>query len=257
MKAEAFSLSYKQGGLYNTSVNLDEYADIFAARGAAYHGAMQRQMDARNAEFDALFVRHPVKPGQTLLDIPAGGGYLARRLPESVQVTELEVTKGFTPQLRVVPTYGDWDVGRFDHVVCLAALHHIQEQDRFVAQLAAHTAPGGIIHLADVDITQNIATFLDGFVGRFNSTGHRGKYITAQSFAHLPGTQLLASEIRDCPWRFPSEERALDFAAALFGVVNYPRAEFRDAVRHFVGMREASRNILLDWKLRYIDLKVV
>jgi len=246
-----------QGWLYNTSVNPDEYADIFAARGASYHAAMQCHRNARNAEFDALFVRNPVNPGQTVLDIPAGGGYLARRLPASVQVTELEVTRGFTPQLRVVPTYGEWGVGTFDHVVCLAALHHIQEQDRFVAQLAAHTAPGGIIHLADVDITQHIVLFLDGFVGRYNSTGHHGKYINAHSFTNIPGTQCLVSEIRDCPWRFPDTNSALDFSAALFGLVNYPRTEFRDAIQHFVGMREDSGVVLLDWKLRYVDLKVI
>jgi len=238
------------------AVNLEEYSDIFAQRGTAYHAAMQRQPDARNAEFDALFRHHAAKAGQSLLDIPAGGGYLKRRLPAGVQVTELELTKGFTSHLRVVPTYGDWDVGKFDHVVCLAALHHILEQDQFVAQLAQHTKPGGCIHIADADNTQTIATFLDGFVGRFNVTGHHGKYISENSFRNIPGTKFLTSEIRDCAWRFSTDDLALDFAADLFGLVNYPRAEFRDAVHQLVGMRKEEGEVLLNWKLRYIDLKV-
>jgi cyclopropane fatty-acyl-phospholipid synthase-like methyltransferase len=238
-------------------VNLEEYSDIFAERGAAYHGAMRRQPDARNAEFDALFLHHLVKSGESLLDIPAGGGYLAKRLPKGVAISELELTKGFTPHLRVVPTYGDWDIGKFDHVVCLAALHHIQEQDRFIAQLAQHTKSGGIIHVADTDLKQSIPTFLDGFVGRFNVTGHHGRYIGEHSFTNIPGTRLLSSEIRECAWRFPNEEQALDFAADLFGLVNYPRAEFRDAVKQLVGMREENGAVLLDWKLRYIDLKLL
>ncbi len=239
------------------AVNLDEYSDIFAERGAAYHTAMQRQPDARNTEFEALFVHHPVGSGKSLLDVPAGGGYLARRLPKGVTITELELTKGFTPHLRVVPTYGNWDVGKFDHTVCLAALHHIQEQDQFVAQLAQHTKPGGFIHLADADITQPIATFLDGFVGLFNITGHYGKYINSDSFASISGTKRIASEIRACPWRFANEELALDFAADLFGLANYPRAEFRNTVRQLVGMREEGGAVLLDWKLRYVDLRVI
>jgi hypothetical protein len=237
-------------------MNLEEYDAIFEKRGLSYHDAMRRHPDARNTEFDALFARRTVKHGETVLDIPAGGGYLARRLPANTSVTELELTSGFTPDLMVVPTHGDWGVGKFDHTVCLAALHHISDQERFVAQLVAHTGPGGTVHIADVDAETSITEFLDGFVGRYNITGHKGKYLTERSFLSIPDARLIANEIRSCPWRFSNEAAALDFAASLFGLVDYPRAAFREAVVDRVGLNRDGAEITLDWRLRYIDLAV-
>ncbi len=74
--------------------------------------------------------------------------------------------------MRVVETYGEWDVGQFDHSVSLAGLHHIDDQDRFISQLVRHTRRGGTVHIADVDRSQKIGRYLDEFVGRYNSTGH-------------------------------------------------------------------------------------
>ena len=237
-------------------MNLSEYSDIFEKRGVNYHGAMQRQPDARNAEFDALFARRPVQAGETVLDIPAGGGYLARRLPAGIRVTELELTSGFSPDVPVAPAYGDWGVGQFDRTVCLAAMHHIADQERFAALLVAHTRPGGTVHIADVDTGSRLTKFLDGFVGRYNVTGHNGNYIDGDAFARIKGARVAVSEIRRCPWHFDSETSALDFAAGLFGVADYPRDAFREAVEEQVGMRRDGNGVILDWRLRYVDLAV-
>src|SRR5207302_8301169 len=136
------------------------------------------------------------------------GGYLARALPDT-PIMSLEFSSGFSPDVRVVDTFGDWDVGEFDHAVCLAGLHHIEDQDRFVSQLVRHTRPGGTVHVADLDRSQPLARYLDNFVGRYNSTGHEGKYLSARSFVGLPRTRLIGSEIRDCPWKFDSEDSLL------------------------------------------------
>jgi SAM-dependent methyltransferase len=234
-----------------------EYAEIFTHRGDAYHRAMQRFAGARDAEFRELFRRRPVKPGETVLDVPSGGGYLANTLDDDACVTALEFTAGFSPDVRVVETYGQWDVGEFDHAVCLAGLHHIEDQDRFVSQLVRHTRPGGTVHIADVDHSQPLARYLDNFVGRYNSTGHKGKYLTAKSFIRLPHTRLIGSEIRDCPWAFDSEESLLTFCGDLFGLSNYPRDELRAQLEHHAGITRVGGAAVLGWRLRYIDLEVV
>jgi SAM-dependent methyltransferase len=234
-----------------------EYAEIFTHRGDAYHRAMQRFPDARNAEFEALFRHRPLRAGDTVLDVPSGGGYLARTLPSGVTATELELTDGFAPGVRVVETYGAWDIGRFDHAVCLAGLHHIEDQDRFVSQLVQHTRSGGVVHIADVDRTQKIAGYLDAFVGSYNSTGHEGKYLTEESFTAIPGTRLIDSEFRDCPWQFGSEEDLLVFCADLFGLANYPKRELRERLEDCAGVSRNADGWALGWTLRYIDLEVL
>jgi hypothetical protein len=233
-----------------------EYAEIFHQRGAMYHRAMQAHPDARGEEFRQLFARAPLGGGEQLLDVPSGGGYLARWLPAGTSITELELSDGFKPDNRVVETYGDWDIGRFDRAVTLAGLHHIAEQERFVGQLVAHARPGAVVHIADVDAETPLPRFLDGFIGRYNVTGHSGLYIDGNSFTNIPGTRLLSSEMRACPWQFPDMDALLDFCGDLFGVVNCPRRALATALED-IGIDAGARGARLDWRLRYIDLEVL
>ena len=52
----------------------EDYASIFNARADAYHEAMGRWPDARDAEFTTLFKDMSVKPGMHVIDVPSGGG---------------------------------------------------------------------------------------------------------------------------------------------------------------------------------------
>jgi SAM-dependent methyltransferase len=232
-----------------------QYSEIFVQRGDAYHAAMQKEPHARDAEFAQLFARRAAHAGETVLDIPAGGGYLARYLSKDIAVTELEISAGFTPNQRVVDANGDWGVGAFDHIVCLAGLHHIDDQDGFVAHLLRHSKTGGVVHVADVDRSTELGTFLDGFVGKYNVTGHEGKYLSAESFSRLGNSKVISSEIRDCAWQFANEDHLLDFAADLFGLVAYPRDGLREALERIGIKRDGTAQ--LEWKLRYIDLEKI
>ena len=71
------------------------YPEIFAQRGNRYHDAMLRFPNARDAEFQRLFDACPVAPGARVLDLPAGGGYLARFLPGDAELVSLELSEGF------------------------------------------------------------------------------------------------------------------------------------------------------------------
>jgi SAM-dependent methyltransferase len=236
-------------------VNL-EYAEIFEARGAMYHRAMLDHPEARGEEFRQLFSRLPLRGGESVLDVPSGGGYLARWLPDGTTVTELELSSGFKPGNRVVETYGEWDVGPFDRAVCLAGLHHIAEQDRFVSQLVKAVRPGGFVHIADVDASTPLPAYLDGFVGRYNCTGHSGLYLTEESFRALPGTIVHSSAIRSCAWNFPSPEALFAFSSDLFGLVECPRRGLANALEE-IGLSSVENGAALDWRLRYIDLEVL
>jgi len=236
-------------------MNLD-YADIFAVRGHRYHHAMTRVPGARRFEFARLFDRHPVLPGESLLDLPAGGGYLRAHLPEGVRTTSRELTGGFQADTEVLGP-GDWALGRFDHVVCLAALHHIEDQPGFLARLAGHVGPGGTLHVADVAAGTGLARFLDGFVGRYNETGHEGRYLDPD---RLPLTDALRARVTradevDCPWAFADEARMLDFCANLFGLQDCPVDALRDALERDVGVDRGPDGVALRWRLLYLDVR--
>jgi SAM-dependent methyltransferase len=236
-------------------VTTPDYREIFAARGDRYHAAMQRYPQARRAEFATLFAGTPVRAGQRVLDLPAGGAYLARYLPADCELVSLELSAGFGGGVDVVDDALPWRWGRFDHAVCLAALHHIEAPDRFLARLLDRLAPGGTLHLADVPAASGLARFLDGFVGRYNVTGHEGRYLRPDRdrFAAL-GTVLRCEDV-PCPWEFADEAALLDFTGRLFGLVDCPDAALREALHELVGVRRTAQGVVLDWRLVYVDLQ--
>ena len=231
-----------------------EYGDIFQARGRPYHRAMARHPQARRREFEQLFARRPLVRGEAILDLPAGGGYLQGMVPDGCTVEGYELTSGFSGEERVLAPAESWPLGQFGRVVCLAALHHIEDKAGFLGKLISHTAPGGLLHAADVARDTPIAAFLDGFVGRFNGTGHEGAYLDRQIFDQVEGAQVAAYEERDCPWAFGSEAAMLEFCTDLFGLRACPPDELLAALERRVGIAGGADGPVLNWRLTYVDL---
>lgn len=231
------------------------YPEIFQQRGNRYHQAMLSFPEARRAEFEQLFAKCKVEPGQRVLDLPAGGGYLGGYLPPNAELLGLELTEGFGGGVSVHDPAQAWPWGRFDHIVCLAALHHIDDQPGFIASLVDRLQPGGTVHLADVPAGSNIVRFLDGFVGRYNSTGHEGSYLPHDKgyFAALGEVDRIAE--LPCPWEFAGEAEMLDFCTQLFGLVDCPPEALLRALRDCVGIERNGEGLRLDWRLLYVDLR--
>lgn len=233
-----------------------EYAGIFDERGHRYHRAMLSQPLARHAEFDRLFDIAALAPGHELLDVPAGGGYLAQHLGERHRVTPLEFTPGFSADVAVVDLAADWPVAQFDHVVCLAALHHIPDPRWFLGKLRRHTRSGGTLHVADVAAGSPICGFLDGFVGRYNGTGHAGSYLSPDC-EWLPslGRVLRAQEV-PCPWRFADRAALVAFCMELFGLDQCPADALEHALATTVGIEQTAHGVQLNWRLLYVDIRI-
>lgn len=232
-----------------------EYEEIFHHRGHLYDRAMREFPQVRHHELGSLFAAHPLRGHETLLDIPAGGGYLSRVVPKTVTITGLEISDGFKGDPRVVPTFGPWPVGRFDRCVCLAASHHISDKLNFLRQLRRHLLDDGVIHLGDIDIQSPQTRFLDGFIGRYNGTGHEGWYLDEHLSEMVAAAELriLRDEIIDVAWTFDSVSAGLQFISLLFGISNYPQEQLLEQL-NLLGWRAEGERQVLPWQLRYIDL---
>lgn len=232
-----------------------DYAQMFEARGHRYHAAMLAEPEARAAEFERLFDAVPVLAGQRVLDVPAGGGYLARQLGDRISVTSLELTAGFHGAVSTVDPKADWPIGRFDHVVCLAALHHIRDKPAFIDKLLGHVADGGVLHLADVALGSPLCRYLDGFVGHYNCTGHEGDYMDPQVLPIPADARVLRAAEVACPWRFTDRAHLLAFCRDLFGLDDCPMDALEESLASLVGIRDIDGAAILDWRLLYVDLQ--
>lgn len=233
-----------------------QYIETFEQRGALYHGAMQHFPRARAAEFDALFAACPLRGGERLLDIPSGGGYLARHLGNRASVSSLEITPGFGDDIATVDPSELSEYSGFDRATCLAALHHFDDPMGYLDMLRRTLSTGGILHVADVCNGSPLCDFLDGFVGKHNITGHEGRYLSASrsQYTHL-GTVVRCDEVH-CPWRFATIDTMLMFCSGLFGLADCAPESLLAALHELVGIRVSADQVLLDWRLLYIDIVV-
>ena len=134
----------------------EDYASIFNARADAYHEAMRRWPDARNTEFTTLFKGMSLKKGMHIIDVPSGGGYLARYLPDDVSLHHLETSELFARLFKEEAHSGSkhpltlCELERLpeqdnstDLACSLAGLHHIEDKTPLFKELFRILKPGG------------------------------------------------------------------------------------------------------------------
>ena len=239
-----------------------DYVDIFRRRGAQYHAAMQRCPAARDAEFAALWRRTSCPKRERILDVPSGGGYLADALTRmdpahGCTITSLEFSDGFQEGATVVEPDAPWPLAStgFDRLICLAAMHHVSKWSELLSKMGQMLCIGGLLHLADVPNDSGISHFLDEFVDRHTTTGHKGFYRDFATCVWPDGLEVLPVETCSCPWHFSSLEACLLFCSELFGLEPSATAGLEDALRHDVGLRESAAGVEISWQLQYADAR--
>ena len=75
---------------------MNDYRVIFQERAKDYHFAMQQFPNVRSNEFDRLIMSTDFSTIHTILDVPAGGGYLKKFVPSGVNVISTDFSEGFS-----------------------------------------------------------------------------------------------------------------------------------------------------------------
>ena len=225
---------------------LDSYEDIFTARGDAYHEAMTCWPDARAEELSLLIDALRPQAGETLLDAPAGGGYLASRLPAGVRYIAVEAARPFFDRCpeddrcrRVLSPLAKIELPdrSADLVTCLTGLHHEPDVGGVLAEFVRVLRPGGRLGVADVALGSPPDRFLNGFVHEHSSTGHRGAFFDAALADALREAGLGEVTLALVPlrWRFSDASAMAAFVRLLFGVDRASDAEIDAAIRQTLG----------------------
>ena len=235
-----------------------EYKEIFRHRGESYDLAMKKYPNARKKEFEQLFYKIPLKKNETILDVPALGGYLKKYCLPDTNVLFLDFSQSING-VDVVSPYEKWNIEPVDRLVCLAAVHHIENLNYFLQNLSLHVKKNGFVHIADVSISSRISKFLDDFVGPNTSTGeHKGNYYDWKKIDFPKSLQVIDIEERHCPWAFQSESEMIEYCKLLFDLKSVSHNEVLSALKQYVGIENNNNNnnnsAQIKWHLTYVDL---
>ncbi len=243
----------------------DSYAEIFAQRASAYHGAMAAFPRARDAEFHAMLEPLAGRSG-TLCDLPSGGGYLAEYLPGCMSYLGVDPSEDFIdacpPGLERIKsdvTAVPLAEGSVDCIVSLAALHHEPDLSAVFREMRRLLPPGGRAVIADVAADTPPAIFLNGFVDANNPMGHEGHFLDERTAGLIEdaGFAIADDALVDMPWRFDSMRQAGEFCRHLFWMPELDADAVAEAMDREIGFDLEDRGPRLRWALRRITCDAV
>lgn len=219
----------------------------------------------RANERDTLLSLVRLRPGMTVLDVQAAGGYLSdevhRRLEGRVTCVCLEpsadLRAGLNPAFRAIDNpveeFPDVADASIDLVLGLAGLHHSESHAATLRECHRVLRPGGELAMCDVEAGSHVATWLNDYVDRHNTAGHRGRFPAAGAMAaqlEALGFDRVRESARDVPWVFPDRRDIPVFFKALFGLT--PALEEIDrAMDRYFSLQSTPHGIELGWTLLY------
>lgn len=242
------------------------YSDIFDLRGQMYHQAMTQFTNARDKEFQLPLSLCQIKPGDTVVDIPSGGGYLQSYFQLAVNYLCLEPSAQFAEFCRLqnlnvhqyTGNHLPLPAGYADLVISIAGMHHIADKHEIFSDMRRILKPNGQFCIADVQHGSNVALFLDDIVDRYTETGHAGNYFSVDTLCELQdaGFDNIKITPLNYEWQFDNEHNMVEFCRLLFGMEKASAQNVLDGIKKYLRVRSDDNRVYMEWSLLAFSSRV-
>ncbi|MDP1708744.1 MAG: methyltransferase domain-containing protein [Gammaproteobacteria bacterium] len=220
---------------------------------------------ARVDEFTHLIDLAGIRAGDRIYDIPSGGGYLRNFIPGDTHLCGVETSAGFYALSEAQPPDEKVlceDLGHIPlpsssahKVLSLAGLHHLEDKTPFYREAARLLAEGGALCVADVLEGSPPARFLNDFLDKHSSMGHRGLFITEGEIRQEIESAGFAVEYinpTSFVWKFPSLDGMVSFMRLLLGIDKADGATILKAIDDILGYEKVGDSYHMSWGLLYL-----
>jgi len=238
-----------------------DYIELFSLRGSQYDQAMKLYPNGRNQEFLQALGNVSLSEGMRVVDVPSGGEYLRRFLPSEVIYLPHEPCDTFyregnknSDSLLPLP----FESEEADVLFSIAGIHHLEDKTELFREFFRVLKQGGTAVLSDVRKGSKVATFLDGYVGTCNSTGHQGIFLDERTVGELEqcGFSVVSESLVPFDWIFEDENAMGFFCNTLFDITKASVEDTIEAIKNQLGIKKLpDGRVGMNWELLTIVIR--
>lgn len=221
--------------------------------------------NARVNERDALIDYVNLRPGLTVMDIQAAGGFLSdeiyKRLVGNVVNVCIEpnseLRSRLNPAFQAInnPVENFFSVGdgSIDIAMGLIGLHHSSSHESTIKEIFRTLKPGGELAVCDVYEGSRLAAWLNEFVHENSRAGHSGNFPAPGEVSQLcekTGFVEVREELRNVPWNFSTRSQIPVFFQGLFGLLASVE-EIDQVLDKFFDIHNQDGCVSIKWPLMY------
>lgn len=239
----------------------DNYMDIFNKRGDSYCYAMKKCTSSRDNEFLQLLKYFPINNNDVIADIPCGACYLSKYIQNNTTIYYIDESEVFLKNcekrynllktsINNIPLKSSY----FDKIFSLAGTHHIENKEPFYIEVKRLLKKNGNFIYADVLEGSKEDKFLNYFVNKNNSLGHKGIFLndTTVSSLNTIGLNVYRSEYINVKWTFDNESEMINFVKNIFGLDLASNENILRSIKNILGYTVEDNLIVMNWGLFYI-----